>query len=136
MRTLREIIVHCSATAPDNDVGVTEIRRWHLDRGWADIGYHFVIRRGGVVEAGRAVARVGAHVRGRNQASIGVCLVGGVTADGVADANFTLGQYRALETLVADLHERYGALAVLGHRDTGAKKACPCFDVGALLGVA
>jgi Negative regulator of beta-lactamase expression len=135
MRPIRSIIVHCSATPPDMDIGVETIDGWHRDRGWASIGYHYVIRRNGRVETGRNIEHPGAHARGANQDSVGVCLVGGTDADDKtkAEANFTLTQYRALEELVWTLRGRYGSLEVMGHRDLpGVRKACPCFDVRCL----
>jgi Negative regulator of beta-lactamase expression len=124
------------------DIGAETIRRWHTDpeprgRGWTDIGYHFVIRRNGSVENGRDVERPGAHAYGYNEDSIGVCLVGGTDANDRlhAEANYTMEQYRALEELVHVLLDRHPDAEVLGHRDLpGVKKACPCFDVRALLG--
>ncbi len=137
MRSLTEIIVHCSATKQDEDIGVAEIRQWHLDKGWDDVGYHYVIRRDGTIEYGRPIEIIGAHVIGRNTRSIGICLIGGTDADDrrKAEANFTLVQYQSLNVLIAELHEQHGPLRVLGHRDTGANKACPSFDVRALLGI-
>ncbi len=72
------IVVHCSATKPSQDVGASEIRQWYLDRGLSNIGYHLVIRRDGPVENGRPLSNVGAHVRGYNRVSIGICLSGGM----------------------------------------------------------
>ncbi len=135
MRPIRTIIVHCSATPPDMDIGAETIDRWHRERGWSSIGYHYVIRRNGRVENGRDVKDPGAHARGHNEDSIGVCLIGGTDAHdrAKAEANFTLSQYRALEELIFTLRGLYGSLEVLGHRDLpGVKKACPCFDVRAL----
>lgn len=132
MRTLNTIVVHCSATPPDRNVTVADIRRWHTKgNGWSDVGYHYVIRRDGVVEAGRPLERPGAHAAGYNADSIGVCLVGGVDSDGQPDANFTRQQWAALAQLVDDILLTHGPLKVIGHRDVNAGKACPCFDVGA-----
>ena len=107
--TTDTIIVHCSATPQNMDIGVEEIRRWHTDpkprgKGWSDIGYHYVIRRSGVVEAGRDWKRMGAHARGHNRTSIGICLVGGNDAEDRrrAEANYTRQQYRSLEKLIAE----------------------------------
>ncbi|CAK1795587.1 N-acetylmuramoyl-L-alanine amidase [Vibrio crassostreae] len=84
------ITVHCSATPPQQDVDVTEIRRWHKKRGWRDVGYHFVIRRNGDVELGRPLSQTGAHVKGHNKGNIGVCMVGGCNAELQPEDNFTL----------------------------------------------
>lgn len=127
---VRFIVVHCSATPPDMDIGADEIRRWHIeDNGWSDIGYHYVIRRTGVIEHGRPLDYQGAHVRGHNHESVGICLVGGVNKDAQPDANFTAAQYASLESLISLLLPRFPGAAVRGHRDfPGVTKACPSFD--------
>lgn len=128
MRNIDRIILHCSATPPKMDIGVKEIRRWHLARGWFDIGYHYVIRRDGEVETGRPEEHIGAHVRGFNHGSIGICLVGGLTEEGMALFNFTDAQMIAARDLVKQLLEKYKGATVHGHNEF-ADKACPCFDV-------
>ena len=130
MRKINEIIVHASATPPNMDIGVNEIKEWHLERGFSDIGYHYVIRRNGEIEAGRPLERMGAHTKGHNEYSIGVCLVGGITESGIADANFTFQQYVSLYRLVTeDLLERFSIDKISGHREYSKLKACPCFNV-------
>jgi len=127
------IWVHCSATRPEMDIGADTIRKWHKDRGWSDIGYHFVIRRTGQIEEGRPEDKPGAHVRGYNKNSLGICLIGGVDYNGVADANFTFAQYQALVGLIQELKQKYGMnVEVRGHRDVAAKD-CPCFSIQNLL---
>lgn len=140
---VRYIAVHCSATPPDMDIGVKELDRMHRERGFLKIGYHKVIRRSGVIEHGRALDEIGAHVEGYNSQSIGVCLVGGVerAAHAKRDAhgelislvphdNFTLDQYAALGSLVLSLRLLYPKAVVQGHRDfPNVRKECPCFDV-------
>lgn len=127
------IIVHCSATPPSMDVGVDEIARWHRRRGFLAIGYHRVIRRDGVVEPGRPVDAIGAHARGWNRRSIGICLVGGVAEKtGAPSMNFTDAQLAALEREIAALVAEHPRAALLGHRDLpGVAKDCPSFDVRA-----
>lgn len=134
-REINEIIVHCSATPPSMDIGADTIREWHTDKGWIDIGYHFVIRRNGVVETGRDLDVAGAHAKGHNSRSIGICLIGGVKESDrkTPDANFTFSQYESLAMLIGELRGKIQSIAkVSGHRDYAAK-ACPCFDVNALL---
>lgn len=128
MRELSRIIIHCSATPPSMDIGVSKIREWHKARGWSDIGYHFVIRRDGRVQKGRALSRVGAHTKGHNGDSIGICLVGGVNEKGKPQANYTAEQWAELEELVAFLQNEHKIEVVHGHNRYAAK-ACPCFDV-------
>ncbi len=142
-RRTEYIVVHCSATPPSSDIGADEIDTWHKNRGWKKIGYHAVIRRSGEIEFGRSFDEVGAHVKGWNTRSVGVCLVGGVTEDdGEAEDNFTQAQYESLMCVVAMLERAYPDAEVLGHRDLSPDldgdgvveesewiKDCPCFDV-------
>lgn len=123
------IVIHCSATRGSQNFTAADIRRWHLDKGWKDIGYHYVIRRDGKVEPGRAENAIGSHVQGHNADSIGVCMVGGIDDKTWKPAdNFTLAQWRSLRTLVERLVKKYPSAKVLGHRDfPGVKKACPSF---------
>lgn len=128
------IAVHCSATGPDLDIGEDEIRQWHVDKGWADIGYNVVIRRSGLVEIGRPLDYQGAHVNGYNATSIGVCLVGGVDDNGKAADNFMPAQMRSLLDTLRFLRRYAPAAKIQGHRDfPEVKKDCPSFDVRAWL---
>lgn len=137
MRTIKQLIVHCAATKPSMNIGAAEIRQWHLANGWSDIGYNYVIRRDGLIENGRDLDRdgnvdeeVGAHAKGFNANSIGICLVGGLNASGQPAPEFTEAQFTALTGLLAGLRIRYPSTEVLGHRDLpGVAKACPSFDV-------
>lgn len=135
MRDINLIIIHCAATYPRMDIGVKEIRQWHMrDNGWSDIGYHYVIRRDGALETGRPLERAGAHCQGKNAGSIGICLVGGLektpAGKSVPAANFTNAQYAALHKLLQELAEKFPGAEIRGHQDF-ARKACPCFDVAA-----
>lgn len=127
MRIINDIIVHCSATKPKTDIGAKEIRRMHVnENGWADIGYHYVIRLNGFIEKGRSVYRAGAHCTGHNRHSIGVCYVGGLDQNGTPKDTRTEAQKRALRKLLTELAEHYHA-PIHGHNDY-SNKACPCFD--------
>ena len=132
MRPVNTIVIHCSDTPEGRPVSVETIRRWHLDRGWRDIGYHYVIDLDGNVHEGRPIGQIGAHVRGHNTGTIGICYVGGVTNDGrlAPKDTRTPAQVEALRSLVAELAETYpGIMTVKGHRDfPRVAKACPCFD--------
>lgn len=136
MRPINELIVHCSATQPDWMAGhslaakVQEIRRWHKARGWSDIGYHHIIDRDGKIAEGRSIDRIGAHVRGKNTGTIGVCLLGGHGSsenDNFSD-NFTPEQDKALRGYINDMDARYGPLKISPHHAYAAK-ACPGFRV-------
>lgn len=103
----------------------------HRQRGFLKIGYHYVVRRGGTVEKGRKDSEVGAHVSGYNTGSLGICLVGGVRADGkTPECNYTLQQYEALKVLLTKLKKVHTEATIQGHRDfPNVAKDCPCFDV-------
>lgn len=125
---IKFIIVHCSATPEGRDVGMTEIDRWHRQRGFARIGYHYVIRLDGTIERGRPEDCVGAHCLGKNGCSIGVCYIGGVSRDGHTPKDTrTPAQRTALKQLLSDLKRRYPRAKICGHRDFAAKE-CPSFD--------
>ena len=128
MREIHRIILHMAYTPPSMDIGAAEIDGWHKQRGWSGIGYHYVIRRDGTVETGRPVEHQGAHTKGENEDSIGICLIGGKhKAREGYDANFTSAQWRALDRLCRDLLIEYPEAQISGHRDWGATK-CPGFD--------
>ena len=131
MRKINEIIIHCTATPEGRDVMVEELRRWHKARGFADVGYHYVIARDGEVKAGRKEETMGAHCSGRNAHSIGVCYVGGLDKSGKAKDTRTEAQKASMAELVRQLCARYSLdiqKDVHGHREYAAK-ACPSFDV-------
>lgn len=134
-RTTDFIAVHCSATKPLQDIGASEIRKWHVeDNGWSDIGYHSVIRRSGAIELGRPLHVSGAHVKGFNSRSVGICMVGGIDDNGNPEDNFTPEQWESLEVTLDYYHLIYPGAEILGHRDfPGVSKACPSFDVAAWL---
>lgn len=127
-RYINEIIVHCSATAEGRDFTTADIKRWHLARGFKDIGYHYVIYRDGSVHKGRDESKVGAHCTGHNSHSIGVCYIGGCKSDGRTPKDTrTEAQKRALINILKDLKRKYPNASIHGHRDY-ANKACPSFD--------
>ena len=127
-RKITEIIVHCTATPEGREVSISEIRQWHKQRGFSDVGYHYVVHLHGDVENGRDVDIVGAHCTGHNAHSIGVCYVGGVAKDGNTPKDTrTLQQKAALLKLLTELRKTYPGVKIYGHRDF-ARKACPSFD--------
>ena len=147
-RKIDTIVIHASASQAKSDWGVAELRRVHMvERGWSDVGYHYVITRTGKTEQGRSIQRKGAHVKGHNKHSIGVCLIGGIDEQGNSEDNFCDEQYLSLQKLLFDLCGRLGSVEVIcGHRDLSPDrnndgeisqgewlKDCPCFDVQAWL---
>ena len=118
---------------PSMDIGVKEIRRWHMraPRSWSDVGYHYVIRRDGSIEQGRDITRIGAHVKGFNNHSIGICWVGGLNEETKkAEDNRTSEQKMALRMQVDRLLTASPDAVLMGHNDfPNVSKDCPCFDV-------
>lgn len=136
------IVIHCSATPPTSDIGADEINEWHKQRGFDRIGYHAVVRRDGEIEFGRHFDEEGAHVKGQNFRSVGICLVGGVDKDGKSQNNFTSEQFESARAIVEMLKHAYPLAIVVGHRDLSPDlngdgiitsdewlKDCPCFEV-------
>ena len=127
-RKIKEIIVHCSATPEGKDYSVDTIRKWHLQRGFSDIGYHYIIYRDGSVHTGRDESVIGAHCKGHNSNSIGVCYIGGCASDGKTPKDTrTTEQKQSLVKLLKELKAKYPQASIHGHRDF-ANKACPSFD--------
>ncbi|WP_044469783.1 N-acetylmuramoyl-L-alanine amidase [Mannheimia massilioguelmaensis] len=162
MSQISKIVVHCSATQNGKSLRTSQqtaaqrIDDWHKARGYRrtewraklfnphlkHIGYHFVIDTDGTVETGRAVGEVGAHVKGHNTGSIGICLVGGITQDKKNHGEYTEKQWQALHALLRKLESQHPNARICGHRDLSPDtnhngkvdkwewlKDCPCFDV-------
>ena len=127
-RNIKELIVHCSATPEGKDYSVDTIRQWHLQRGFSDIGYHYVIYRDGSIHIGRDESIIGAHCTGHNTNSIGVCYIGGCASDGKTPKDTrTTEQKQSLVKLLKELKTKSPQASIHGHRDF-ANKACPSFD--------
>ena len=122
------LIIHCSATLPDQRVTVQDIDRWHRQRGFDCIGYHFYITVDGTIWTGRPLSQVGAHCKGYNAHSIGICYEGGLDEEGRPKDTRTLLQKAALVALINKLREIYPTADVVGHNDLDLHKACPCFS--------
>jgi len=128
MREINKIIVHCSATREEENFEVAEIRKWHLARGFSDIGYHFYIDLYGEIHKGRDISKIGAHCKGHNRNSIGICYCGGVEADGKTPKDTrTSEQRKALVAVIRTLKAMYPEAIVYSHNEF-ANKACPSFD--------
>ncbi len=125
MRIINELVIHCSDTPAGRDDDASDIRHWHKARGWKDIGYHYVILLDGTIQSGRPVEETGAHVKGHNLNSIGICYIGG----GNNEDTRTEEQKESLELLLRTLKRMYWNAEILGHRDfSGVSKSCPCFN--------
>ena len=129
MRTINKIIVHCSATREGQNISVDTIRSWHVDgRGWSDIGYHFYIDLHGDIYKGRDIAKIGAHTKGQNRNSIGICYCGGVEVDGKTPKDTrTEEQEDSLLAVLRTLKAMYPEATIHSHNDF-ANKACPSFN--------
>lgn len=145
------IVIHASATREGQDVRMSDIDKWHKERGFACCGYHYVIDLDGKVEVGRPLSMDGAHcntkgVSGKsyNKHSVGICYVGGLDKDGNAKDTRTEAQKKAMRELIDSLMDKYPIIEVIGHRDASPDqngdgqitknewiKLCPCFEVRA-----
>ena len=128
LRQLKKIIVHCSDSKTGN---AAKIKKWHVvDKGWNDIGYHYVINRNGEIETGRPIERIGAHCKGKNRYSVGICLIGKPTNES-GIAAFKGEQIDSLRVLCHTLIIKEGLEleSVFGHNTYTDKKICPGFDV-------
>ena len=129
MRQINYIIIHCSATKAGRDFHAKDIDKWHKERGFDEIGYHVVIDLDGTVENGRSVSKPGAHCKGHNTDSIGVCYIGGLDDKGNPCDTRTEAQKQALLDVVWTYKKIYPNAKVVGHRDMpNVHKACPCFN--------
>jgi N-acetylmuramoyl-L-alanine amidase len=128
MRTIKELIVHCTATPEGKYFDAADIDRWHKQRGWSGIGYHFVILLDGTIEYGRDLKKSGAHTRGRNSSSIGLTYIGGMDANmQKAKDTRTEAQKESMLLLLKTLKKLHPEAVIYGHRDFSSK-ACPSFD--------
>ena len=140
MRIINAIIIHATGNRPDSHISLADIRRYHLSRGWKDIGYHYIVFPDGHVERGRPISVAGAHCYGYNAHSIGVAYIGGIDSQGHETDTRTPEQKQGLLQLVTKLVRMYRC-DVWGHRDffpdrnhdgviepSEFIKQCPCFD--------
>lgn len=141
MRKIDLIVIHCSASRADRDFTETDLVVCHRRRGFNGIGYHFYIRKNGDIKTTRPIERIGAHAKGFNQTSIGICYEGGLDCHGRPADTRTEWQIHSMHVLVLTLLRDYPGCRVCGHRDLSPDlngngeiepeewvKACPCFD--------
>jgi N-acetylmuramoyl-L-alanine amidase len=120
MRQIKKIIIHQSASDIPTHDDISVVDRWHKERGWKGVGYHYFIQSDGVLQYGRSICEVGAHTKGHNRDSIGICLHG--------KTKFTPNQFATLRHLVESLDFTLGNLKVYGHSDFEPTRHCPGFD--------
>ena len=134
MREINRIILHCSATPEGRDIDASTIRMWHtanppVGRGWSDIGYHYVIKLDGTIEGGRPIHKAGAHCKGHNQDSIGICYIGGMDDDMQPKDTMNECQEAAFKELIYSLRMVWDKHLTLHGHNEFSEKACPSFKV-------
>lgn len=143
MRKIDMIVIHCSATRADVPLSPRQLEEMRRKRGFDGCGYHYYVKRDGEICTMRPVDRPGAHAKGYNQHSIGVCYEGGLDEQGRPADTRTELQKRSLRVLVRVLAMDFQTRRIVGHRDLSPDldgdgviepeewtKVCPCFDVG------
>ena len=128
MRDIKKIIIHCSATKEGQDISVENIRYWHVEEnGWSDIGYHFIVDINGFLHEGRDIDIQGAHTKGENKDSVGICYIGGLSEDMAWKDTRNKRQKDTLEIIIKYIKNLYSEAKVYGHNDF-SEKDCPCFN--------
>lgn len=127
MRKINLVVIHCSASDNPNHDDWRVITKWHMERGWSDIGYHYVIHKDGGVHVGRAIHLTGAHAKGFNRGSIGICLTG--------LNEFSPQQFESLRKLCQNLKEVFDLerYDFVPHNALNTKKTCPNFNVAEII---
>lgn len=126
---VKYLVIHCSATKPDQDWDISDIDKWHRAKGWRKVGYHFFVKLDGTIQNGRSLNEMGSHVRGHNRHSIGICYCGGLDENKNPKDTRTPEQKKAILEILDMLEKKFPKAIIQGHRDfPKVYKACPCFD--------
>ncbi|MGB5810128.1 MAG: N-acetylmuramoyl-L-alanine amidase [Polyangiales bacterium] len=128
LRAIEVLAVHHSASS--NKIDPATIRQWHLDRGWDDVGYHYLIDYKGHVHVGRPLPFAGAHAKGSNSNSIGVCVIGNNASLDRSD-HWTTAQNYSLLDFISSVTKLFPTIRVVGHRDLmePGYTECPGLDI-------
>jgi N-acetyl-anhydromuramyl-L-alanine amidase AmpD len=134
-------VMHVSATKLSQNYSFQDCKSGHLAKGWSDIGYHYYITQDGEIHKGRSIDKNGAHVRGYNNGTIGICTEGGIGENGVPVDTMNAMQMLSVEGLLLALKKGNSKMKVKGHRDYSPDlnkngkiesnefiKMCPCYD--------
>ena len=117
MRKIDLIVIHCSATRADRSLTPDDLEMQHRRRGFNGTGYHYYIRKDGTVHLTRPIERIGAHVKGFNSNSVGICYEGGLDAHG-CPADTRTPEQRAAPPLTGNINcLRLFPVERCGHRD-------------------
>lgn len=134
MRYIDEIIVHCADTRPDQNINAATIDRWHKEKHWDCIGYHYFVKLDGTIEHGRPIEKQGAHCWQRNRTTIGICYAGGAIRQNgklIHCDTRTPEQIRALYQLIVTLAHAFPTITKVNGHNHYAAVDCPCFDAAA-----
>ncbi len=133
---VKYLVIHCSATRSNQNYTVEQLMRDHKARRFRTIGYHFYIRRDGVMTQHRKILEKGAHCLPYNHCSIGICYEGGLNEDGIPCDTRTKKQTERMVDLLKDLHRLFPKARIVGHRDLPGTtpKECPCLDAQKVFG--
>ena len=133
-RKINSVVLHCSASDYHKNYDALDIDQWHKDRWGSGCGYHYIILQDGTIQKGRWLDYPGAHVKGHNKYSIGICYIGGVDENNeVVYDNETKEQKRSIIVLIDLLCSMYNLNSetqVKGHNEfPNVHKECPCLDM-------
>lgn len=151
MREIDLFVIHCSATRVNTDYTVYQLMKDHKDKGFRPpFGYHYYIPKAGAVIKGRPIEDMGAHAKGYNANSIGICYEGGLNEQAKAADTRTNSQKSVLLHLINEIlfelkkHQNIGHIEITGHRDLSPDpnhdveatpdewmRQCPCFNTKA-----
>ena len=120
MRNIKKLVIHCSDSPSGRGDTAETVHKWHLEKGWDGIGYHYVIDEDGIIESGRPEYWIGAHVQGHNDDSLGICLIG--------NGHYSPKQCASLIELLEDLLFKYPTALIYNHHYFNPEKGCPLLN--------